>query len=202
MKNLRTLSLILLALLVVAAPLKADERSAELLRALELKVGQMAGYEVQFMLRIEGREIAGRYRVRGESYHMQVGDAEVFSDGTSRWEVDPAKQEVVVDVVDPRSHNILQNPTRAFTFLDQDFTHEVRSEAAGLATLTLRPKSRSSFSEVTLVLDVATATPRLMIYRADGQKLHISITSFAESSAPISAFDATRYADFELIDFR
>lgn len=192
----------MLTLLMATWSLRADERSAELLRALELKVEQMAGYEVHFTLRIEGREIAGRYRVQGASYHMQVGDAEVFSDGEARYEADPEKREVVIDVVDPRSHNILQNPTRAFTFLDQDFSHEVRSEAAGLATLTLRPKNRSSFSEVTLVLDAATATPRLMIYRADGQELHISITSFAESSAPIPAFDPTRYPDFELIDFR
>ncbi len=202
MKKFRYILLTLFALLVAISSLRADPRSAQLLKSLEQRVEQMAGYEVQFTLRIEGREIAGYYRVRGDAYVMQMGEAAVFSDGRSRWEVDPSKREVVVDGVDPQSHNILQNPTRAFTFLDADYTHEVHSEAAGLATLTLRPKNRSSFSEVTLVLDAATATPRLMIYRADGQELHISITSFVESSAPIPAFDPTRYPDFELIDFR
>ncbi len=202
MKKFRYILLTLFALLVAISSLRADPRSAQLLKSLEQRVEQMAGYEVQFTLRIEGREIAGYYRVRGDAYVMQMGEAAVFSDGRSRWEVDPAKREVVVDGVDTKSHNVLQNPTRAFTFLDADYTHEVRSEAAGQATLILKPKTRSSISAVTLVLDTATVTPRLLVYEADGERLQISIASFAESTAPIPAFEPSNYPDYELIDFR
>lgn len=201
MKIFRTIPL-LLAALMISLTVCADERSAQLLAALERRVESMAGYEVHFTLRIQGREMAGSYCVQGESYHMQLGEAEVYSDGQTRSEVDPTKREVVIDRVDPSSHNILQNPTRAFTFLDEDFNHALRSEAAGRATLTLSPKSRSSFSAVTLVVEVATATPQLLIYEADGEQLQITITSFKSSNRAIPLFDPKGYPDYELIDFR
>ena len=50
MKILRFIFPTMLTLLMATWSLRADERSAELLRALELKVEQMAGYEVHFTL--------------------------------------------------------------------------------------------------------------------------------------------------------
>ncbi len=189
-------------LLVSVSGVQADERSKTLLAALQRRVEQMAGYAVTFTLQIDEREMAGRYVVRGEHYYMQVGEAEVYADGEARYEVDPTKHEVVVDVVDLSSHNMLQNPTRAFTFLEHDFDHAFSSEAAGQATLLLRPKAYKSLSEVTLVLDTKSFTPRLLVYDTDGDRLQIVITSFEESVAPIPSFDPARYIDFELIDFR
>lgn len=194
--------MLFVAFLLWGGWVQADERSAELLAALQKRVEAMAGYEAGFTLRIEGQTIEGNYRVQGDRYSMQLGDAAVYSDGRSRWEVDPSKREVVVDVVDLKSHNILQNPTRAFLFLEEDYDHCLRSEAAGRATLRLTPKGRSSISAVTLVLDVATATPRLLIYEAEDEQLQVVINSFTATKDPVPAFDAGRYPDYELIDFR
>lgn len=202
MKILRLILLATLVLLVPTFSLQADERSAALLKSLEKRIGQMAGYEVEFTLHIEGREIAGNYRVKGDSFYMQLADAEVYSDGKDRFEVDPTKREVVIDPADLSSHNILQNPTRAFTYLEDEYNHELQSEAAGRATLTLKPKSRSSISQVTLVMDIASSIPQLLRYEADGEALHIRITHFKESNPEIPLFDPSRYPDYELIDFR
>lgn len=58
----------------------------------------MKAYTVTFA--VEGDDFAaeGSYAVEGDRYYMRVGDAEAYSDGVSKWEVDPSKREVVVDV--------------------------------------------------------------------------------------------------------
>ena len=85
----------------------------------------MKAYTVTFA--VEGDDFAaeGSYAVEGDRYYMRVGDAEAYSDGVSKWEVDPSKREVVVDVVDTQSRSLLGNPTRAFDFLDDAFRSEL-----------------------------------------------------------------------------
>ena len=70
---------------------------------------------------------------------MRVGDAEAYSDGVSKWEVDPSKREVVVDVVDTQSRSLLGNPTRAFDFLDDAFRSELLPSEGEVRRLRLTP---------------------------------------------------------------
>ena len=100
--------------LCLAVGAHADNRSAELLARLQQSVGAMPGSRVEFAVEAEGHTFPGYYRVCGDSYYMQLGQAEVYCDGTVRREIDPVKREVVVDMVDPSSRNILNNPTRGF----------------------------------------------------------------------------------------
>lgn len=193
----------LLLLLLGVAPLRADERSTELLRRLQQQVERLAGYHIRFTVQVEGREIAGDCQVRGESCYLRLGEAELYADATTRYEVDPTKREVVIDSIDPTSHNLLQNPTRAFLSLAEDFQHETRSEAAGFATLRLTPASRSvGVSTLELILDTKSALPCSLRYDADGEQLLIVISTFEPSNSPLQRFDAASYPDYELIDFR
>lgn len=187
----------------IALPLRADERSQALLSALQQRIESMAGYRVEFRVEAQGHTYEGYYRVRGDHYYMSLGQAEVYCDGETRYEIDPAKREVIIDVVDPTSHNILNNPTRAFHLLDNDFTHETLSEAAGIASLLLKPASRRmGISQITLHLDSATLTPRYIAYDADGEQIKVVIVRLSEENTPLPLFETARYPDYELIDFR
>ena len=85
----------------------------------------MKSYTVAFEVKGADFTATGSYAVEGDSYYMQVGDAEAYCDGAAKWEVDPSKREVVIDTVDLSSRNLLSNPTRAFDFLDDAFRSEL-----------------------------------------------------------------------------
>lgn len=192
-----------ICLLALAPAARADGRSADLLRRLQAMVEGMAGYRVDFAVEAEGHTFAGHYLVRGESYYMALGEAEVYCDGKVRYEVDPSKREIVVDVVDPASRNILNNPTRAFSLLDGSFTHETLSESGGKATLRLAPVSRTAgISRLSLELDTRTLHPGKLVYDADGEVVTIVIRSFRADSSPLKRFEEKNYPSYELIDFR
>lgn len=192
-----------LSALLLTLSAAADGRSSELLARLKETVGAMPGYRVDFAVEAEGKTFSGFYQVRGESYYMALGEAEVYCDGQVRREVDPSKREVVVDRVDLSSRNILNNPTRAFSLLDGSFAHETLSEEGGVATLLLVPSApEAGISRLTIELDTHTRLPRRMIYDADGEPVAILIRSFRPDSSPLKLFDAGNYPSFELIDFR
>lgn len=194
---------VLIAVAGGTLPLRAEERSAELLQRLQERIESMGGYHIRFAVQIEGRQIGGDCHVRGERCYLCLGDAELYADAVTRYEVDPAKQEVVIDTIDPASHNLLQNPARAFRSLSEDFDHRVQSEAAGYVTLKLEPKSRSvGISSLTLILEARSATPCSLLYDAEGEELLITISSFEPSDGPLPSFDAAAYPNYELIDFR
>lgn len=194
---------VLIAVAGGTLPLRADERSSELLQRLQERIESMGGYHIRFAVQIEGRQIEGDCQVQGERCYLCLGDAELYADAVTRYEVDPAKQEVVIDTIDPASHNLLQNPARAFRSLSEDFDHRVQSEAAGYVTLKLEPKSRSvGISSLTLILEARSATPCSLLYDAEGEELLITISSFEPSDGPLPSFDAAAYPNYELIDFR
>ena len=98
-----------LAALVSLLPLRAadDAPARKVAGELAARFRAMKAYTVTFA--VEGDDFAaeGSYAVEGDRYYMRVGDAEAYSDGVSKWEVDPSKREVVVDVVDTQSRSLL-----------------------------------------------------------------------------------------------
>ena len=100
-----------LAALVSLLPLRAadDAPARKVAGELAARFRAMKAYTVTFA--VEGDDFAaeGSYAVEGDRYYMRVGDAEAYSDGVSKWEVDPSKREVVVDVVDTQSRSLLGN---------------------------------------------------------------------------------------------
>jgi len=176
-------------------------RARAVVRELAARFRTMPSYTVTFA--VEGADFSaeGSYAVEGARYYMRVGDAEAYSDGASKWEVDPAKREVVIDAVDPTSRSLLGNPTRAFDFLDDAFRSELLPSADGVRRLRLVPSDKgAAMSSITV--DVGPdGSPRTVVYDLDGDTLRILILRIAPS-AEVRRFDAAAYAGYELIDFR
>lgn len=161
----------------------------------------MPAYTVTFA--VEGADFAaeGSYAVEGDCYYMRVGDAEAYGDGASKWEVDPAKREVVIDVVDTESRSLLGNPTRAFDFLDDAFGCELLPSEGGMQRLRFTPRDRGAAMSSITVAVAADGSPGSVVYDLDGERIRIAIRRI-EPSAEVRRFDAARYAGYELIDFR
>ena len=177
----------------------ADARAAA--GRLAARFRAMPAYTVTFA--VEGADFAaeGSYAVEGDRYYMRVGDAEVYGDGASKWEIDPAKREVVIDVVDTESRSLLGNPTRAFDFLDDAFRCELLPSEGGVQRLRFTPTDKGAAMSSITVDAAGDGSPRTVTYDLDGERIRIAIRRI-EPSAEVRRFDAARYAGYELIDFR
>lgn len=200
---MKNMLLLLGSLLWVLPVLSADTRSTVLLKGLSEKIRSMEGYVVEFEVLTSDRTIGGRYFVRGDAYYMSFGAAQVFSDGLSRWEVDPDKKEVVIDVVDTASRNILNNPTRAFDLIDGGFSCDLVGESSGKATVRLVPVSADTgITTLELTLDTSSLLPLSVAYDLDGERVEVVLSSFRPSAREPDRFHASDYPGYELIDFR
>lgn len=152
--------LLLLAMAAGVGTVSAAGRAAEILEGLAAGFRAMKGYEVDFVIEAGDYRAEGSYAVQGAGYALSLGDAEVFCDGTVRYEVDHARREVTIVEVDTTSRNILNNPVRAFDFLDSEYLPELLSETEGRAVVRLTPTAENSSPAGTVTVTVSTAAMR------------------------------------------
>ncbi len=176
-------------------------RATKLLEGLSSAVNAMPSYRVEFEAYAGDDNLHGEYAVAGDIYHIKVADMEVFGDGATRYEVDGEKREIIVDVADTTSHNLLNNPTRAFMFLGSDYDAELLSDGGAQAEVRLKPKSAALSESITVTILSADNLPSRIVYDAEGDSVIIAIKSFKRGGEP-ARFDMSRYEGYEIIDFR
>lgn len=195
---------ILAAALLTLFPAVAADRATELLERLSEGFRTMNRYEVRFEISAEDFSGSGSYTVDGESYCLTLGDAEVFADAATRYEVDNRRREVTIVGVDRESRNLLNNPIRAFDFLDSQYTPTLLSEADGLAVVRLTPTSEDGSSTGTVEVTISTSTmrPVSLGYDYDGERVTVRILGVGAPQAPLRHFERKNYDGYEMIDFR
>lgn len=201
----KTLVLLMAVLFLSAAPsLLAAGRADQIVSGLSAAFRAMPSYRVDFEVTMGEHRMTGNYAVCGESYRLVLGDAEVWSDGKTRYEVDNRRKEVTLAGVDPNDRNILNNPVRAFDFLGSDYAALLLREQEGEATLSLEPAKGSGAptGRVTLVVATQTMRPRSLDYEFDGERVTVRILGIEPLHGTFPAFDRTAYAAYEWIDFR
>ena len=186
---------------------QSDDSAKALIGRLSEKIRAMENYEVEFNVKSGDQTIKGYYAVSGEKYYISIGDAEVYCDGGARYEVNPQNKEVTVDAVDTKSHNILTNPTRAFDFIDGEFTFATVGTADGATTVKLTSTAENAaLGTIFVTIDNATAQPRSLTYDVDGDQIVVEIASLDEMVGMIDismfTFDKGNYRGYEIVDFR
>lgn len=186
---------------------QSDDSAKVLIGRLSEKIRAMENYEVEFNVKSGDQTIKGYYAVSGEKYYISIGDAEVYCDGGARYEVNPQNKEVTVDAVDTKSHNILTNPTRAFDFIDGEFTFATVGAADGATTVKLTSTAENAaLGTIFVTIDNATAQPRSLTYDVDGDQIVVEIASLDEMVGMVDismfTFDKGNYRGYEIVDFR
>lgn len=197
-------SVFVVALFCGIAQGHAADRAAEILERLAAGFRAMPGYGVNFEVASGDYMARGSYVVAGKNYYLVLGDAEVFADSLVRYEVDNRRREVTVTEVDTASRNILNNPVRAFDFLDSAYTPSLLLEADGQAVvrLTPAPGNDSPAGSITLTVSTDTMLPVSLAYDYDGEQVRVTVLQVAPLAGHIDAFDPKAYEGYELIDFR
>ena len=176
---------------------KRSQRAEELLRRLVASIKALGDYGVSFTVESGDQTIEGHYSVSGNRYSMTLGDAEVFCDGKVRYEV-------VIDRVNESSRNIVDNPTRAFDFLDAQYRASLVSEVGSCAVVRLTPAEGGALpvGSILLEVDTSAAKPRSLTYDFDGEQIVVRVSRIAAEHAALRTFDASACKGYEFIDFR
>ncbi len=195
--------LFLLAFCLLAAPVRGADGAASWLERLRTAVGAFGEYEVRFELTTTDDYAAtGSYRVAGDRYLISMPQGRVYCDARARYEVNDATREVVIDAVDTASHNLLDNPVRAFDFVGEQFDVRTVAEQADRITLRLTPRDDGALTTIELTLDKRSALPVSVVYGAEDLQIRVKIVSFAKSAMAFPAFRRADFAGYEWIDFR
>lgn len=194
--------LILVFLLSLSWSVAAEESVWQVLQSVSRFMNADKGYEVEFVINAEGFTSEGRYCVKGKSYYIEVADAEVYSDGEVRYEVDNLRHEVNVDVMDYASRNILDNPTRCFDFVEEDYTAEVVERNGEQVSLKLCAKDKQLEGEIYLTVVQNTGLPKRLEYVLYDDRVIVTVESVEKLRGEVKGFNRSTYKDYEIIDFR
>ncbi len=191
-----------ICLLMLSWSAAAEEGVWQILQRVSDYMGPQKGYEVRFAIKAEGYNTEGRYCVKGDSYYIEVADAEVYSDGKVRYEVDNIRREVNVDNMDSNSRNIMDNPTRCFDFVEEDYTAEIVKRDANNITLRLQSKDKSVEGEIYLTVNSDSGAPQRVEYLLYDDRMCVEVVAINRAAGNVKSFARSAYKDYEMIDFR
>lgn len=193
--------IILMSVMMCAVECFAQGAEQEMVRRVAEYVGKLGSYELNFEIEAEGYEAAGSYVVAGDSYHIILPQAEVYSDGKARYEIDHERREVNVDVVDLTSRNVLDNPTRCFDFVGDGYQVRIAEQNDEHITLRIEAAEDAFEGEIYLTADVV-GKPMELKYKLYDDVIKVVVKSIASRKTKLSSFDKSVYKDYDIIDFR
>ena len=149
-------------------------------------------------------DVSGYFMVEGDAYYITLGVMEVFSDGKLRYEINNERKEVVEDRVNLEACDLLTNPTRAFSFVPNEFKSEVVSSSSDVVVLKLTPKSAAmGIDAITLKLkrNGSKVVPVNIAYDYDGDTVSVALSVADIADAKLPRWDKTAYRAYDIVSF-
>ena len=187
---------------MASTPSAQDEQVGQLLERVAQYVKRLGAYSADFKVVAGDYTTRGRYDVSGDRYYIVLDNAEVYSDGHVRYEVNGERKEINVDVVDISSHNILDNPTRCFDFVGSDYVADIQRREAGRITIHLRSADSSVGGDIYLTIDSSSARPIRLEYHLYDDVIEVDIISLSALKGGVKTFSERAYSGYDMIDFR
>ena len=196
--------LIITLALALSTLCAANAQSAEeWLAKLDNSLGERYAMHISVTVAKEA-PISGYFMVEGDAYYISLGIMEVYSDGKLRYEINNERKEVVEDRVNLEACDLLSNPTRAFSFVPQEFLSEVTSATNERVTLRLTPNSEAmGIDAITLTLQRSGSqvAPVAISYDYDGDAVAITLSRADVSDAKLPRWDKSAYRAYDIVSF-
>jgi hypothetical protein len=150
-----------------------------------------------------GEQINGYFMVEDDSYYIQLGKMEVYSDGKLRYEVNNERKEVTEDRVNLSSRDLLTNPTRAFEFVEEEFTASISENIHNGVILKLEPKQSADITAVyvSVVWRDGRIVPLSIKYDYDGEEVAIALIMSDVTSAIMPCWSRSDYMSYDMVSF-
>lgn len=199
---MRKVVIILMVVLLGVQYASAQHSEAVLLSRVAEYVAKLGSYDVGFKVSAGEYQVAGSFSVAGDAYHIKMDEAEVFSDGKLRYEIDHERCEVSIDQVDLESRNILDNPTRCFNFVGSDYAATELKREGDVVTVSLVAQDDEQEGEIRLTLNVKTGCPLEVSYLLYDDRVDVKIETIESRKTRIKSFVKADYNDYDIVDFR
>lgn len=198
MRKLITLFILLLSTLGAVSAQSAQEWLAK----LNTSLGEC--YAMNISVKVgEEAPLAGFFMVDGDAYYITLGIMEVYSDGKLRYEINNERKEVVEDRVNLEACDLLSNPTRAFSFVPNEFKSEVVSTTNDVVVLKLMPKYEMGIDAITLTCERkgAKVVPLAISYDYAGDVVAIALSAADISDTKLPRWDKSSYRAYDIVSF-
>lgn len=191
----------MLVALVSVVNLSAQSSAREWIDGINYTLDER--YALYMKVDAYGEQINGYFMVDKDSYYIQLGIMEVYSDGKLRYEVNNERKEVTEDRVNLDSRDLLTNPTRAFEFLEEEFEATISEDIHNGAILKLVPKQSSDITAVyvSVVWRDNRIIPLAIKYDYDGEEVSIALVMAEKESAVLPRWNRDNYKTYDLVSF-
>jgi outer membrane lipoprotein-sorting protein len=146
----------------------------------------------------------------GEQYHLQLGDLDVYCDGTNKWVYNEAVEEVTIFPVE-EAVEMTDNPLEYLIHNGDKFSYrpvkQLMQQGKKVLSIDLIPKSRdAAYTMVNLQVEKETFLPAQITYKMkDGQRYVIDVDSL-DTDVAVKAFSfsfpAHQYPNVAINDMR
>ncbi len=195
-----------------------DAKAKEILDEVSQKTRTYKSIFADFTFSMKNKEMEidekneGSIKLKGQKYCVLLPEVgvEVFSDGTTLWNYMKEGNQVTISNIDDESSELM-DPSSIFTIYERGFKSEfVAEKALGEKTvyqINLFPDSDEfDVSKIEISIDKATMMIHAAtLYGTDGNLYGILVNKFnSNNDFPESdfVFNASKYPDVEVIDFR
>lgn len=150
-----------------------------------------------------GEQMNGYFMVEDDSYYIQLGVMEVYSDGKLRYEINNERKEVTEDRVNLSSRDLLTNPTRAFEFVEEEFTASISENIHNGVILKLEPKQSADITAVyvSVVWRDGRIVPLSIKYDYDGEEVAIALIMSDVATAVMPRWSVDTYKTYDMVSF-
>ena len=160
-------------------------------------------YALYMKVTAYGEKMNGYFMVDKDSYYIQLGAMEVYSDGKLRYEINNSRKEVTEDRVNLESRDLLTNPTRAFAFVEEEFTATISEKIQNGVILKLVPKQSADITAVyvSVVWKDNHIVPMAIKYDYDGEEVAIALVMADINSAVMPRWNKNNYKTYDRVSF-
>ena len=198
----------------LTATAQNDPKAKAVLEAMTKKVSRLKTIKANFVINITGSKVKdskkGSISLKGEKYHVMLGNQEIICDSKTSWTYNKDAKEVQVNNYNPAEQTM--SPAKLLTnSYEKEYKYSYKGEKKEKGktydVIELTPKDNNSkVSKIELLVDKATSIVASgNIWEKNGNKIQYSINNLVSDSNIPDAFfvwDAKAHAGTEVVDLR
>lgn len=187
-----------------------DPEALTVLDAMSANYKKIEAFTAEFSQKLTNESaqldetISGKVSVKGEKFVLDVAGQKIFNNGTDVYTYNAEVNEVTVATNDPDDAEISIN--NVYDLYKKGFKYALMSTMSnGDRIIELDPESRDkSYFKIRMVINSKDELKAFTVFERTGNKYLYSINSFTPTSLSDAyfTFDASKYPNVEVIDFR
>ncbi|MEP1095509.1 MAG: outer membrane lipoprotein carrier protein LolA [Cyclobacteriaceae bacterium] len=187
-----------------------DPEALAVLDAMSTKYKQTEAFKATFMQQLTNKEagldesLTMEITVKGAMYVLDVAGQKIFNNGSDIYTFSEELGEVTISPYEAEEAEI--NPSNVYDLYKEGFKYALLSKMEnGVRVIELDPESRErSYFKIRMNINSKDEIESFIVFEKTGNRYTYSIQGFEEITVgdDFFTFDASKYPDVEVIDFR